>query len=438
MPNYELNYEGYNPNGMTGEGYGIFRALQQKRVPYFTRSGCNMTGWYAEPECRTKVEPDVESDATYYAGWTPWTEEDKKKAADYMKRAERIKYLMARPTAFDWDSFIPFFRLAIQLVFEIEGQNSALEESIAVLEQAEAAAKDLVQLCDPEETCWYIWGDNMPQAKEVADADFFYAFDYPSFKPFLIPYLLKDQRRVKGNLITIAGGGYSQRWNQSEGYAIAKAFNQLGYNAFVLQRRLAPWSPEDCFLDLQRAIRYLKYHAAEKGIGAIENIATTGFSGGGGTITGQLREFYGHELPTKRYPDYVPDEIDAIDADYKVAMPIYGGLGLGETENPNPPAMFFAVGAKDHLMMSPRGTRSSFDSFFEMMQKYPDIDLELHVFAAAPHGFGTARGEDKDVHEHEGTVGADRWIELANDFMMVNFGLIDRHYPMGHRPGMAL
>ncbi len=32
----------------------------------------------------------------------------------------------------------------------------------------------------------------------------------------------------------------------------------------------------------------------------------------------------------------------------------------------------------------------------------------------------------------------DRWIELADDFMMVNFGIIDRHYAMGHRPGMAL
>ena len=437
MPNYELNYEGNTQSGFSGEGYGIFRALQQKRVPNLLRKGYKMTGWYKEPECRTKVDPDVNGDATYYAGWTPWTEEDKAQAADYMKRAERIKYLMARPTAFDWDSFLPFFRHAIRLVFEMEGQHCVLEESVRELEKAEAAAKDLVQLCDPEETCWYLWGDNMPQSKDVASADFFYEFDYPSFRPFLIPYLLKDQARVKGNLIAIAGGGYSQRWNQSEGYAIAKAFNQLGYNAFVLQRRLQPWAKEDCFIDLQRAVRYLKYYAAEKGIGAIENIATAGFSGGGGTIIGQLEEFYSHELPTKLYPDYVPDEIDAVDADYKVAMPIYGGFGLGDTKNTHLPAMFFAVGAKDHLMLNPALGRHSFGRFFEMMKEHPEIDLELHVFADTPHGFGTARGEDKDIHDHMGTVGTDRWIELAEDFMMVNFGIIDRHYAMGHRPGLG-
>ena len=155
------------------------------------------------------------------------------------------------------------------------------------------------------------------------------------------------------------------------------------------------------------------------------------------SIIGQLEEFYGHELPTKLYPDYVPDEIDAVDADYKVAMPIYGGFGLGDTKNTHLPAMFFAVGAKDHLMLNPALGRHSFGRFFEMMKEHPEIDLELHVFADTPHGFGTARGEDKDIHDHMGTVGTDRWIELAEDFMMVNFGIIDRHYAMGHRPGLG-
>ena len=41
-------------------------------------------------------------------------------------------------------------------------------------------------------------------------------------------------------MIVIAGGGYSSRGNAMEGYPIAEAFQDLGYNAYVLQRRVAP------------------------------------------------------------------------------------------------------------------------------------------------------------------------------------------------------
>ena len=50
-------------------------------------------------------------------------------------------------------------------------------------------------------------------------------------KPFLVPYLVEDQLAAKGNMIVIAGGGYSSRGNAMEGYPIAEAFQDLGYNA---------------------------------------------------------------------------------------------------------------------------------------------------------------------------------------------------------------
>ena len=65
-------------------------------------------------------------------------------------------------------------------------------------------------------------------------------------KPFLVPYLVEDQLAAKGNMIVIAGGGYSSRGNAMEGYPIAEAFQDLGYNAYVLQRRVAPYSQERC------------------------------------------------------------------------------------------------------------------------------------------------------------------------------------------------
>ena len=85
-------------------------------------------------------------------------------------------------------------------------------------------------------------------------------------KPFLVPYLVEDQSTAKGNMIVIAGGGYSSRGNAMEGYPIAEAFRDLGYNAYVLQRRVAPYNNDDIVMDMQRAVRVNQYNAESWGI----------------------------------------------------------------------------------------------------------------------------------------------------------------------------
>lgn len=99
------------------------------------------------------------------------------------------------------------------------------------------------------------------------------SYDNADMKPFLVPYLVEDQLAAKGNMIVIAGGGYSSRGNAMEGYPIAEAFQDLGYNAYVLQRRVAPYSQEDTWLDMQRAVRYLRYNADSLGLGGMDCIA---------------------------------------------------------------------------------------------------------------------------------------------------------------------
>ena len=70
-------------------------------------------------------------------------------------------------------------------------------------------------------------------------------YDNEGFRPFLNPYLLRDQGKVKGNVIIIAGGGSTHRNNVVEGYPVAEFFNKNGYNAFVLQRRVNPYAAVD-------------------------------------------------------------------------------------------------------------------------------------------------------------------------------------------------
>ena len=42
--------------------------------------------------------------------------------------------------------------------------------------------------------------------------------------------VLRDQGKVKGNVIIIAGGGSTHRNNVVEGYPVAEFFNKNGYN----------------------------------------------------------------------------------------------------------------------------------------------------------------------------------------------------------------
>ena len=424
FPKYDMNYPGQPERDLA-----VVLAIKGRSVPSVIRNGYDFTGWYADTDCKTPVIPDPYSGTTYYAGWKPWDAAKAEEIAAYEERLIKIKYRIARPKAYTWDSFVPYFRIANELIFDYPGNNRLPDDhAMALLEQLDELEKDLVQVCDPEDTVWYIWGENMAQAPDADSYDYFCRFDYPGFRPFLVPFMLPDQSAVKGNMIVIAGGGFAQRWNQTEGYAMAKAFNNMGYNAFVLQRRVVPSKTVDAYLDLQRSVRYLKYNAEKYGIGAIEHLATVGFSGGGMTIVGALEKHYGTVSPCVVYPEYIPDEVDAVNSDYQVAMPIYGGFAPKTDENPNFPALFVAVGVKDNLMQHQE------TAFFDFMYRHPEVDVEIHFFAGVPHGFATGYGAGPEHHlEGPGFVGADNWLKLADDFMMVRFGILPQTYERGQR-----
>ncbi len=79
--------------------------------------------------------------------------------------------------------------------------------------------------------------------------------------PYMIPYLSEGSDRA---VIVLPGGGFSFKsmdGSNGEGRDVAVALQEKGITAFVLHYRSNPYEWPIPQLDLQRAVRYLKYHA---------------------------------------------------------------------------------------------------------------------------------------------------------------------------------
>lgn len=238
----------------------------------------------------------------------------------------------------------------------------------------------------------YIWGDKMPVTTPAEDLQFPLVnyegeaiYDNADFVPYIIPYLLENPGEAKGTIILLSGGGNSSRSNPGESYKIAPGFNELGYNCVILQRRVAPYNNDDIVMDLQRTVRFVKFHAQDWGIDLEGTLlAVSGYSGGGGNIRTMLQKFYGDITPDQFDPSYVCDEIDAVNSDVDVAHIIYSA-GKLETENPHLPHLFIAVGADDNGHGS-----YGFERAYEMFKQAYELGLdpELQVYAKNGHGFG--------------------------------------------------
>lgn len=115
------------------------------------------------------------------------------------------------------------------------------------------------------------------------DTPYFRA-DYNQTEPALDHYTdlgddMPEGKDRVGCVIICPGGAYTIR-SYHEGEPVAQAFNKMGIKAFVLEYRLAPYKYPAILCDIQRAVRWVRYHADDFGIDP-EKIAVLGFSAGG-------------------------------------------------------------------------------------------------------------------------------------------------------------
>lgn len=97
-------------------------------------------------------------------------------------------------------------------------------------------------------------------------------------RPTLVPYLVNANQLTSG-VVVLPGGGYTMRADH-EGEPVAKWLNSLGISAFVLHYRVAPYQHPSPLIDVQRAIRTIRFHSKEWGLDP-SRLGVLGFSAGG-------------------------------------------------------------------------------------------------------------------------------------------------------------
>ncbi|MDE3166349.1 MAG: alpha/beta hydrolase [Acidobacteriota bacterium] len=209
----------------------------------------------------------------------------------------------------------------------------------------------------------------------------------------VLQYYPADKANAVGTAVIIApGGGFRTLMMSYEGVDVARRFNQMGIDAFVLKYRTIyqdPAAPAQAGQNVRalaesdgpQAVRVLRAHAAEFGVPP-NRIGMIGYSAGGAVL---LAAVYG---PADGRPDF--------------AMPIYAA-GAGSTPPPSgAPPVFIAVAADDQAV----GYQGSIDLFQAWIKA--GFKAELHVFQTGRHGFGVKGG------------GADHYLDRVEEWLKVN------------------
>ena len=223
--------------------------------------------------------------------------------------------------------------------------------------------------------------------------------------PFLIPYLVDGADTC---VIICPGGAYMFKSMESEGSDIAAFLNEAGISCFVLWYRTYPYHAPYMFLDCQRAVRYVRYHAKEYGIDP-QKISTVGFSAGG-HLCGAHAICFGNK-PVE-VEGYEPDEVDVVDGSVNAVAMCYPAATIHDDKalaciagrevyddkklrhafamplemryqlEPGDPPMFLCNCIDDDVVPPLPMIELAIKA------KEQHVDCELHVFPKGGHGFG--------------------------------------------------
>lgn len=217
--------------------------------------------------------------------------------------------------------------------------------------------------------------------------------DGPDFIPNMEVFTVADNVTPKGAVIICPGGAFQFRSVQSEGYNVANMLVPMGYQCFVVNYRIAPYTMRESATDLQRAIRYVRAHADDYRIRP-ENIALVGFSAGG-ILNGEvLLNWRDLTNGTALDNSYRPDALDNVPVSACAVGMIYSFYGrlsvsMNNVETlraANLPPAFYCWGTRD-------GFAGQFTQNSNAVRE-AGCEVETLILDGYPHGYGTGGNAD--------------------------------------------
>lgn len=212
--------------------------------------------------------------------------------------------------------------------------------------------------------------------------------DGEDFIPIMEVFTVADNVTPKGAVIICPGGAFLFRSVQSEGYDVANMLVPMGYQCFVVNYRISPYTMRESATDLQRAIRYVRAHAAGYRI-KTENIALVGFSAGG-ILNGEvLLNWRGQTNGTALDSSYQPDALDEVPVSACAVGMIYSFYGrlsvsmndVSTLRAANLPPAFYCWGTRD-------GFAGQFTQNANAVRE-AGCEVETLILDNYPHGYGT-------------------------------------------------
>jgi acetyl esterase/lipase len=223
----------------------------------------------------------------------------------------------------------------------------------------------------------------------------------PRHLPAIVPFPVKAARPV-GAVVVCPGGGYGGR-APHEADPIALRLNELGIAGFVCHYRVAPYRHPYPMLDAQRAVRWVRAHAAEYRVNP-DRVGILGFSAGG-HLASTVATHYDRGNPNATDPvDRQSCRPDAVILCYAVIS--FGRFGhLGSRENligPAPPEEL-RLSLSNETQVTPdtpptflwhtaadEGVPVQNSLLFAEALAGQGVAFELHVYPSGNHGLGLA------------------------------------------------
>lgn len=302
--------------------------------------------------------------------------------------------------AFDREPFMAFAKLmdkAFHMTHKVNLETGEItipkgyteEDYTRMYETLKTESSKLVPKHDPNEDKLFLWEENnIPWDGYTREEFNKISHDGPEFIAHLVPFLQNDGKKHPAVLIT--GGSY--RCHFAEGWDAAEFYQKRGYNAFVLNNRHGNGEKVrhtmNRALDLQRAIKYLRFHSEELGVNP-DKILTNGFSMGNRATIDLINSLGYTTMPQKLDVNYIPDEVDFCPARLNGYIGIYPATFPYDNHNNyrDFPPTFFVIGNIDWSLwrMMP----------FMADLAVNDVPVELHMFDGIDHGFGLGHKPQK-------------------------------------------